>query len=96
MKDNLHPDGLSTKASIQSVIERKFEALRGINCRFRLGTAVPASLEIDRIIVDRLTGARDLYSRRQGAHVKFIKKCIGESDLSVDGSMGGCGYEHTF
>jgi hypothetical protein len=81
MKDNRHPDGLPMKASIQSVVERRFKGVRGINCRFTLGAAVPASLEIDRIIAHRLTGAMDLYSPLQGVQVASGRKGVRESDL---------------
>jgi hypothetical protein len=50
-------DPLAVQGAIERVIERRFMDVRGINCRFRLGSPNPVRQAIGRIISGRLTRA---------------------------------------
>lgn len=73
VKGHLDPDRLSTRWSIQSIIEPKFRGPGGINCRSRLEAPNAVNREIDRIIADRFTGTTGPDPQTQGSHKEFIK-----------------------
>jgi hypothetical protein len=56
-------DPLAVQKTTECVIEKRFKDVRGINCRFRLGTPNPIRQVIARIISDRLSKAENLNPR---------------------------------